>query len=1302
MTTVADLRVRFSADIGNAISGIRKVNDSIHRLQAGAYSALRGIDFGQMFNVAGGNLIANGIRNIASSVVGLGGEALSIYSDYERLTMSLETFAAQELIVAGGADNMSEALALSGERAQEVLGWIENLAVQSPFESTEISSAFRLAQAYGFTSDQAMRLTQATVDFATGAGFTGAMMDRISLALGQIQARGKVSAQELNQLSEAGINARSILANAFGVSTAKITEMIEKGLVPADLAVEALIQSLEKDFGGAAKRQANTFSGLISSLSDLKSIGLREFFRGTFEAIQPSLQRFVEFVTNPAVKENLRAWGDSIGNYIGGALAGLEERATRAYATFNLLSSQGDTVGGLLAGVGQFTGGDVTIDTAAKVTSVDWGIWAWTYDATSKILSVDWVGGLLGGVGGFTYDAAAKVLGVDWTSSLGDGGMGFTYDAEAGITGVHWNAEGFTYTYDADANVTKVNFAQGLFQGNYTSQAEVKSVLWGLYYGHYEADAGVTDVVWGVYTHTYQPGAEVTKVLWGAFTHKYIADTQVRSVLWGAWSHSYDATANVSEASVAWGAYSHQYDATVRIGETGILWGAYKHTYDAGAQVGEKSVLWGLWTWQYSATAGVTDVTFAGGALERAGAALSGLRVDLGSSLATAADSLGESLGAPAWVQDLINWKPSDGAPAWLEQLTIKAAPGLLTMLSNMVIKPPLLTDMGPLLTMTVPTLPANFWPALPTFSWPTLPSFSWPNYNPFKWPSFPSFHWPALPTFSWPTLPSFSWPSLPSFSWPNYNPFKWPSFPSFHWPAIPMPEWVSALINWRPMLPSWLGDGNEAPGQNASGTNSWRGGLTWIDERGPELFRFPDGQWAMGSSGGAHLANLPAGTEIYSHDDAKRMMSMAGLTPIGANADGTTSAPATWPGGGSTFAQNFEQRSADLGAKFAATGDKVANKIGRQMEAAAKKHRQELESALQSVPGLFGASQVTQQQMDMAALGVPQEFADDYVRQLTDEVVNKVDWANVDIRDAALRAGLDPSLPAEAILTMFKDAWADSSLFAGGKNLDLINQDAVQQALARQAASASGKDAINQLFGITPEQATGQAVALGTSMRSGIEQGLAQPTAGADSTGLLAGLATVTPEQFAPMGVSIVDGLATEVAKDEYKDKIGQAFTKLFTGFLERKEALTDVGAQIMTRISESLGNASGIDMIGKFATAFRAQLALPNAIEALHDIGARILEFVFQGYSDAAKERNWVGATVNVPANAPNPPPATASSSSVAATSTEPAGRSGMALAGAGGPTIVNNFYVTNEVDYNQAAYVIVDIIKRRGGRL
>jgi hypothetical protein len=144
---------------------------------------------------------------------------------------------------------------------------------------------------------------------------------------------------------------------------------------------------------------------------------------------------------------------------------------------------------------------------------------------------------------------------------------------------------------------------------------------------------------------------------------------------------------------------------------------------------------------------------------------------------------------------------------------------------------------------------------------------------------------------------------------------------------------------------------------------------------------------------------------------------------------------------------------------------ESAAKKTASEFEAAAKKAASAFEAALRSVPGLFGTSSVTGEQMAGAAAGVPQEFADNYLRRLADEVAGNKDWEGIDIRDAAARAGIDPNLPKEMILEQVRGAWADSSLFAGGRNLDLITEygglDAIKANLARQDASASGQQAL-------------------------------------------------------------------------------------------------------------------------------------------------------------------------------------------------------------------------------------------------
>lgn len=280
---------------------------------------------GNIAQIAGGTLLARGIETAGRALSDIGGDALGAYADFERLSLSLESLVARELMNAGAADTMSEALGQSSGRAQELLGWIEELAVKSPFDQEGIAAAFRTTLAYGFASDEAQRLTLAMTDFAAGSGGTTFAMSRIGLALGQIRARGKLAAQEINQLTEAGLPVRQILAKAFNVTTAELEKMVSDGAIPAEAAIQAIVTTLEEDFGGAAERQAGTFSGLISSMQDLKEIGLREFFGGTFQAIQPYADRFVDTMSSPEMRANIRATGDALGESIAGGLAAIDQ-----------------------------------------------------------------------------------------------------------------------------------------------------------------------------------------------------------------------------------------------------------------------------------------------------------------------------------------------------------------------------------------------------------------------------------------------------------------------------------------------------------------------------------------------------------------------------------------------------------------------------------------------------------------------------------------------------------------------------------------------------------------------------------------------------------------------------------------------------------------------------------------------------------------------------------------------------------------------------------------------------------------
>lgn len=260
--------------------------------------------------------VAGGLSFITAPLINAASAAEEAYEGHEKLSQSLTSLTAKELLHTGAAKDMTDALALAAPKAEELLKWNQQLALHSPFDEEGVAQAFRMAQSLGFVSDSsdatvvsAKRLTQTLTDWSTATSVGSEGMQRVTLALGQIQQKGKLAGDEVMQLVEAGVNVDQILGQAFGKSTAEIQQMREKGLIPANDAILAVVQSLENDYAGAAARSGATMEGLRNSLEDLQKIGLREFFSGTFEAIQPQLQKFVDTANNPDFQKNLHAIG---------------------------------------------------------------------------------------------------------------------------------------------------------------------------------------------------------------------------------------------------------------------------------------------------------------------------------------------------------------------------------------------------------------------------------------------------------------------------------------------------------------------------------------------------------------------------------------------------------------------------------------------------------------------------------------------------------------------------------------------------------------------------------------------------------------------------------------------------------------------------------------------------------------------------------------------------------------------------------------------------------------------------------
>lgn len=229
-----------------------------------------------------------GASGLGDTLKRLGQNALSVAAGMGIFNGLMATF--RGLIETGiGWNQMMEVSAAkwetllgSAQAAQEQLAWMADFAAATPFEYAELDNASSRMKAFGFTIEQTRALLGTLGDAAAATGTGSEGIDRITTALGQMNAKTKVQTQEMMQLTEMGIPAWQMLADAMGITTPELMKLVEQGLVPAGKAIPVLVEGMNKAFGGSMAKQAQTFTGRISTLKDNVKMLLGDAFKPAF------------------------------------------------------------------------------------------------------------------------------------------------------------------------------------------------------------------------------------------------------------------------------------------------------------------------------------------------------------------------------------------------------------------------------------------------------------------------------------------------------------------------------------------------------------------------------------------------------------------------------------------------------------------------------------------------------------------------------------------------------------------------------------------------------------------------------------------------------------------------------------------------------------------------------------------------------------------------------------------------------------------------------------------------------------
>jgi tape measure domain-containing protein len=301
--TLAKLLVLVGADTKEAEQGLGDVNKALKGTQSIGENAL---------GVFSGVLMAKAVQGVAS----LAAEGLEAYASYERLGMSLNALSARELLVSGGATTMADAMEATKDQGQQLLATIEQIGIKSPFRQETIAATMQTAMGYGMASDLALEMTQSLVDLSAATGRGEKDLNMMGLALGQVWAKGKLTGEEMRQLTNAGLSVADV-SRAMKIPIEDVAGAISDGAIKAKELIPALIDMINLDFGGEAERQSTSWAGLISTFEDLKEVNLREFFAGTLQELQPLAEELATALADPEFRAQVRETGQAVGDMVG-------------------------------------------------------------------------------------------------------------------------------------------------------------------------------------------------------------------------------------------------------------------------------------------------------------------------------------------------------------------------------------------------------------------------------------------------------------------------------------------------------------------------------------------------------------------------------------------------------------------------------------------------------------------------------------------------------------------------------------------------------------------------------------------------------------------------------------------------------------------------------------------------------------------------------------------------------------------------------------------------------------------------
>lgn len=255
----------------------------------------------------------------------------------------------------------------SASKASAMIEKMREFAAKTPLTLENVISGGSLLMSYGVDESNLIDTMTKLGDLASG---NAEKMDRITLAYGQMLAKGKVTGEELMQMTEAGVPLQTALAESIGVTGEEFSKMVSKGEVGIDDLNKAItgLTTGNGKFAGMMEKQSQTMQGMLSTLQDNLSEFMRKMGEGAFGEVKSALQEASDLLAEWEEDGTLNKWAQGVGVLLKNLIAFLKTAISVgldfkeaiiagavALGTFKVAIGMGNVISATVASIQHFT-----------------------------------------------------------------------------------------------------------------------------------------------------------------------------------------------------------------------------------------------------------------------------------------------------------------------------------------------------------------------------------------------------------------------------------------------------------------------------------------------------------------------------------------------------------------------------------------------------------------------------------------------------------------------------------------------------------------------------------------------------------------------------------------------------------------------------------------------------------------------------------------------------------------------------------------------------------------------------------